>query len=400
MAQSNVNRPPTVFGSTEFTTSLSPKASAPSWRIAVTPCTPGVPASALATAGSVGDQPSAPVTTCVALTRRSSEPVVESRRPWATTVTRVTSATPIIIAEAVTAVRPGLRIALRRASRPAEPPTRSATRPITEASRRTPRAGRRTFSEPGAASRRAATGGTRVARHAGTRPASRVTTVPTSSETITVRAANTMPASGRSMSIEANTASRPLAMPKPAPRPISEASTPITSASISTDDEHLAARRADHPQQPELARALGDGDRERVEDRERAHEDGHEAEHDQDRRDDPDEHLQPVEGEAVLRLRGLHLRGRAELAGDRLADVRGRGPVLADGEDRVVAAGLAEQLLRGVAGRTRRRSPCRATSRCRSGRRRRPRSPSRCRARRCARSSRRRSPACRRSRRR
>ena len=175
-AQSNVNRPPTVFGSTEFRTSLSPNASAPSWRIDVTPCTPGVPASAWATAGSVGDQPSAPVTTWVALTRRSSEPVVESRRPWATTVTRVTSATPIIIAEAVMAVRPGLRIALRRASRPAEPPMRSATRPITEASRRTPRAGRRTFSEPGAASRRAATGGTRVARHAGTRPASRVTT--------------------------------------------------------------------------------------------------------------------------------------------------------------------------------------------------------------------------------
>ena len=58
----------------------------------------------------------------VACTRRSSAPRLWSSRPWATTVTAVTSATPIISALAVTAVRPGLRIALRRASPPAAPP--------------------------------------------------------------------------------------------------------------------------------------------------------------------------------------------------------------------------------------------------------------------------------------
>ena len=234
-AQSNVNRPPTVFGSIEFTVSLSPNASAPSWRRAVTPSTPGVEASVLAIAGSVGDQPSEPVTTCVASIRRSIEPVVVSRRPCATTVTSVTSATPIISAEAVTAVRPGLRIALRRASRPAEPPIRSAGRPTIEAISRTARAGRRTLWEPGAASRSAATGGTRMARHAGSRPAASVTSVPTSMATITVRALNTRPASGRSICIELSTASRPTAMPKPAPIPMSEASRPMLSASSITE---------------------------------------------------------------------------------------------------------------------------------------------------------------------
>jgi hypothetical protein len=62
-----------------------------------------------------------------------------------------------------------------------------------------------------------------------------VTSTPTASATIAVRGANTIPASGRSICIVVNTASRPLAMPKPAAMPISEASTPITSASTSTD---------------------------------------------------------------------------------------------------------------------------------------------------------------------
>ena len=88
--------------------------------------------------------------------------------------------------------------------------------------------------------------------------------------------------------------------------------------------EHLAARGADHAQHRELARALGDGDRERVEDRERAHEDRHAAEHEQDDLDDPDERLQAVEREAVMGGRGLHLGAVAELGGERLADVRAR----------------------------------------------------------------------------
>src|SRR3954471_5145328 len=85
---------------------------------------PGASATALAIAGSVGDQPSAPVITCVAAMRFSSVPDVVSRRPWAITVTRVTSATPIISADAVVAVRPGCRIALRRGRGAAGVPTR------------------------------------------------------------------------------------------------------------------------------------------------------------------------------------------------------------------------------------------------------------------------------------
>src|SRR4051794_10906793 len=71
-AQSNVNRPETVFGSIELIVSFPPNTSPPSWRIAVTAVTPGVAARARATAGSVGDQPSAPVTTWVAARRRSA----------------------------------------------------------------------------------------------------------------------------------------------------------------------------------------------------------------------------------------------------------------------------------------------------------------------------------------
>ncbi len=78
----------------------------------------------------------------VACTRRSSAPRLSCSRPVATTVTAVTSATPIVRASAVTAVRPGLRIALRRASAPAAPPSRGRRAADEEASARTPRASR------------------------------------------------------------------------------------------------------------------------------------------------------------------------------------------------------------------------------------------------------------------
>ena len=51
--------------------------------------------------------------------------------------TKATSATPIISAAAVAAVRPGLRIELRRASPPAAPPIHRAGRPTIAASGRT-----------------------------------------------------------------------------------------------------------------------------------------------------------------------------------------------------------------------------------------------------------------------
>ena len=239
--------------------------------------------------------------------RSSSVPLVSWRRPLATTVTAVTSITPIISALAVTAVRPGWRIALRRASRPAEPPMAAAGRPSSDAAARTRRDGRRSLRAPGSASRSAATGAIFVARRAGRKPAASVTSVPTSSATIAVRASNTVPASGSWRSSAPNTALSPAARPKPAREADDRRAEPERERLDHHRAEHLAARGADHAQHRELARALGDGDRERVEDRERAHEDRHAAEHEQHGLDDPDELLQAVEREAVLRRGGLDL---------------------------------------------------------------------------------------------
>ena len=80
-------------------------------------------------------------------------------------------------------------------------------------------------------SRTAAIGGTRVARSAGMMLASSVITVPSASETRIVRSANTIPASGRSPPIAVNS----LASPTPAKSPTTEASSPITRPSITTE---------------------------------------------------------------------------------------------------------------------------------------------------------------------
>ena len=62
-------------------------------------------------------------------------------RPAASTDTSVTSASPIISADAVEAVRAGLRIALPRASLPAVPPIFVAGQPSTARERRHERLG-------------------------------------------------------------------------------------------------------------------------------------------------------------------------------------------------------------------------------------------------------------------
>ncbi len=347
-AMSNENRPAAVPGSTELTISLSPNASPTSCRIAVTPEMPGASATALAIAGSVGDQPSAPVITCVAAMRRSSVPDVVSRRPWAITVTSVTSATPIISAEAVVAVRPGWRIALRRASAPAEPPSFSAGRPISEARPRTARAGSRSLCAPGSASRSAATGGTRVARQAGIRPATSVTSVPTSIDTSTVWLVNTMPASGRARSIESKMASRPLATPKPAARPVAEASRPMASASSSTE--------------PRIWRRVAPTIRSRPNSRARwatviesvlkivnaPTKIATKPNTSSTVRMIEMNCSRPFEREAVVVPRGLHLSAAGHGGGDGLADVGARDAFTTGDEDRVVVTRLAEQRLRGA----------------------------------------------------
>ena len=65
--------------------------------------------------------------------------------------------------------------------------------------------------------------------------------------------------------------------------PITDATNPITSVSSDDRVEHLPARRAERAQQRELARALRDRDRERVEDQEAADEHGDAGEDEQAR---------------------------------------------------------------------------------------------------------------------
>ena len=210
--------------------------------------------------------------------------MIDCFSPCASTAKVVTSASPIISAAAVEAVRAGLRIAFRRASVPAAPPILVAGQPITSASGRvmlgatiamptktvsTPMpsrsrrgpvgrpetkaptqtrasapaqtssatAGPKRASREGAStdpSRTAAIGGTRVACSAGQRLATSVTPVPTESETMTVRVAKISPARGSFKPSALKSASSPLASPSPTKSPTTEARNPITSPSSTT----------------------------------------------------------------------------------------------------------------------------------------------------------------------
>ena len=59
--------------------------------------------------------------------------------------------------------------------------------------------------------------------------------IPAARLTITVLVANTVPAFGSCVPLAENSDSRPFASPSPATRPISDASTPITSPSTTTE---------------------------------------------------------------------------------------------------------------------------------------------------------------------
>ena len=125
-----------------MTPSWWPKTSAPSWRMRADVAQP---ATACSTFGSIGDQPSAAVTIVVRLhaaLERAAALVLEA---LGDDVTAVTSATPIISADAVTAVRPGLRIALSAGEPAGGAAEAAAGRPTTLASARTPRANSRTL---------------------------------------------------------------------------------------------------------------------------------------------------------------------------------------------------------------------------------------------------------------
>ena len=207
------------------------------------------------------------------------------RRPAASTPTSVTSASPIISADAVEAVRAGLRAELPSASLPAAPPIfvagqpstltsggtsfgasiekpmNSATAPTPTASSRSP-VDRPLTSRPisistiapitvppaaygpnlahrdggsSAPSRAAAIGGTRVARSAGRTAAIIVITIPTSSEITIVRVLNTVAAWGRLIPNDTSSELSALASSSPRNSPTIEASVPITNASTSTE---------------------------------------------------------------------------------------------------------------------------------------------------------------------
>jgi hypothetical protein len=81
----------------------------------------------------------------------------------------------------------------------------------------------------------AATGAIRTARRAGRIAEITVTPTPTAIAMTTVRASNTSGADGSTMPNAFNSALRPTAAPTPAPSPISEATSPVSAASASTD---------------------------------------------------------------------------------------------------------------------------------------------------------------------
>ncbi len=84
-----------------------------------------------------GEKPSSWVTMLTALTCESMPWSIVARRPAAKIATSTTSATPIISAEAVTAVRWGWRRVFSRASMPVRPWKRASGRPIRPLSGRT-----------------------------------------------------------------------------------------------------------------------------------------------------------------------------------------------------------------------------------------------------------------------
>jgi hypothetical protein len=96
--------------------------------------TPGASAAARPAAAGKADQPFCEVITQSAFTCCSIARSIEPCTPLPSTATNETSASPIISAAAVEAVRAGLRVAFSAASCPAAPPRRLAGIPTTAAS--------------------------------------------------------------------------------------------------------------------------------------------------------------------------------------------------------------------------------------------------------------------------
>ena len=276
-----------VAGSTPVAGTESPPPCTLAWskRIGETTLTPGTSRSCSETPAGTGEKPSSWVTISAARLYCSSTSLsIEPRRPAAKIAVKTTSASPIISADAVIAVRCGWRSAFSRASRPGMPWMRSSGRPISRASGRTstgastatpriitimPRPSREAVAVPPAppnsppsrasrpmpmtsvelisrlrltcrapsvdASRIASSGSTCVARRAGTKPDTSVAIMPTARPTMIVRAAITVPVEGSSSPNEASSPRRPGASSRPPTMPSTEAMKPMISVSNTTD---------------------------------------------------------------------------------------------------------------------------------------------------------------------
>ena len=115
----------------------------------------------------------------------------------------------------------------------------------------------------------AATGGMVAARNAGHTEAPTVTNMPTAIAATAVRVSNTRSPCGASKPSAPTTENRSPASSTPSARPATDATLPMTPASMTTDTMICASAGAHRPQQAELVGSLGDEDRERVEDDER-----------------------------------------------------------------------------------------------------------------------------------
>ena len=189
---------------------------------------------------------------------------------------RVATATPTISADAVAAVRRGLRSALSRASRPPTPRSAAIGAPSTVAAGRTatgprtmnpasvptapaiaaaspppaapaitapapPAISRKPDTErawdiragSAASSRRAASGGTREARSAGSTPASTVAATPTATASTELDARSTRPPAGSAKPKPSKTPLSSVAMPMPPAHPATEPTSPTTRVSAS-----------------------------------------------------------------------------------------------------------------------------------------------------------------------
>ena len=104
-----------------------------------TASTPGTLATVGPTAAGIGEKPSSWRTAMLPASVRSIRSSIEERRPLANTVTKTTSASPIISAAEVTAVRPGWRVEFSRASRPTSLVERSMGTAMKRAAGRTKR---------------------------------------------------------------------------------------------------------------------------------------------------------------------------------------------------------------------------------------------------------------------